>query len=101
MTAPSQKAAGARSVRSKESEAGAYHAGTMSCPDMLITSQLNVSSRTLGGTHSWALGASARHPPESTQARNGDGQRRRRQTMTAVAHATTMTGAVNRHASAV
>ena len=48
------------SVSSTASEPGAYHAGMMSCPDMLITTQLNVSSRILGGTHSWALSASAR-----------------------------------------
>jgi hypothetical protein len=39
-TAPAQYAAGAASASGTKTAAGAYHAGTMSWPDMAITSQL-------------------------------------------------------------
>ncbi len=58
MTAPTQYAAGATSVSSRASEPGAYHAGN-ELPRHADTSQLNASSRTLGGTHPWAVSASA------------------------------------------
>jgi hypothetical protein len=61
-------------------------------PDMLMTSQLKMLSRTAGGTYSCAPSASATYTAESMQARKGEGQRLRRQTMTVTAQATAKAG---------